>query len=314
MNTGYNIPRPPKDIFLHQKEEVVPNLNETPESVLRENPKGFLVKRIEINEATGIFIHYEDCPYPRRGFPFPEAVASINIVKRMIMDTVRLLSSKEIILSWILILVSKRRIERIEAILSLFNRSCFPLIKQYIVKPNLMTPLASELQGIIYGFLAYSGISTPIAKQTAYIFGEIFEYDNAYRFRVQDLFTESSKELLTKNPIKEIRRLLKIYMSREGDRVKLHRIKGKRYVSDKFKEIALLVSIALLIPKLRKAFIKAIANSDFDRLKLDEIDKFWCKNREDYNFQGLTYEERMKDYKTIPSYEFIFQENGSTKP
>ena len=98
----------------------------------------------------------------------------------------------------------------------------------------MMSLLASELQGIIYGFLAYSGISTPIAKQTAYIFGEIFEYDNAYRFRVQDLFTESSKELLTKNPIKEIRRLLKIYMSREGDRVKLHRIKGKRYVSEPY--------------------------------------------------------------------------------
>lgn len=314
MNTGYNIPRPPKDIFLNQKKEVISNLNETPESVLKENPKGFLVKRIEINEVKGIFVYYEDCPYPRRGFPFPEAVASINIVKRIIMDYTRLLSSKEMILSWILIILSKRRIERIETMLSIFERSCYPIVKDYIVKPNLMTPLASELQGIIYGFLAYSGISSRIAKQIAYIFGEIFEYDNAYRFRVQDIFSESSKELLTKDPIKEIRRLLKIYMSREGDRVKLHRIKGKRYVSDKFREIAILISIMLLVPTIRKAFIKAIANSDFDRLKLDEIDKFWCKNREDYNFQGLSYEERMKDYKTIPSYEFIFPNNGSTEP
>lgn len=94
------------------------------------------------------------------------------------------------------------------------------------------------------------------------------------------------------SPIKEARRLFKIYLSREIDNT-VNKVSTGRYVSDKFKSAYTLLALVLLIPKVKKAFITAIDRSEFNRLQLDEIDRYWCASRADYNFEGKTFEERM---------------------
>jgi hypothetical protein len=50
----------------------------------------------------------------------------------------------------------------------------------------------------------------------------------------------------------------------------------------------------LLIQKYRKAFIYAIYMSDWNNMVYDNIDKYWACLRSDYNFMGMTFEQRLK--------------------
>lgn len=295
----YYIPQPLKDIFLNRQTSSE-YLQGTPESVIKENPHANIIDYVELNN--GIYVHYKGIPYPKKGYPFPEAVAQINVIKRVLIDTCALLLSKELALGFITFILFPKRIKRIEKILEILATTCYPTISKYMVKPELMTQFSSEFQGIVFGFLANMGISVKTSKKIAYIFGAIFEYDNAYRYRLEDLFTETTKEKLSSSPIKESRRILKMYLQREKHG-RNYKYKTKRYVSDKFKSVYFILVLLLLIPKMKKAFIKAIDRSEFNRLQLDDIDKYWCKNRHDYDFFGQSLEERMKDFEGGQTYE-----------
>lgn len=275
----YQIPTPPREIFMYpdgyQDTNLEGGVNEIPLRVLQENPQHCVIEAIEFNN--GINVYYTDVPYPRKGFPFAEAIASINTVKRILIDSLSILRP------WQLPFI------KIENALKVFNRVAYTHISKYIIKPEFMTPFASEFQGIVFVFLHALGISIRESKKTAHIIGAIFEYDNAYRFRLQDLATETSIEDLTSSPILEIYRLIQIYEDREKYEA----------VKKKFNLVYLVLTFLLLVPKVRKAYIRAIKLSDFKRLKLDEIDSYWCNIREDYDYKGKPYEERIQGL-TLP--------------
>lgn len=277
----YYIPEPPKEFFLNQNPE---------EAVIHENLTTYLIERFEINN--GILVYYKDIPYPRRGFPTGKAVSAVNITKRLFVQIIKIFSRKEMFMSWILFILLPRRIERLSTLLDSFNQAGYKIVSPYILKPQLMTPLASELQGIIYAILARIGIDKRVSKEFSQIFGAMIEYDNAYRYRLEDIFTETSQDALMQNPRKELKRLLKLFKEREVI----------QEVSDKFNNLYKLISILLLLPKVKDAFYKAILNSDFERLQLDKIDRYWCSLRSDYKFFGKTYQERSKDIKRPMGY------------
>ncbi len=271
-----HIPLPLKDIFLNPKSEGT--FSDTAEGVIKENPQTFVIDYIDL--SNGINVYYKDVPHPRKGFPFPEAVAEINKVKRMCMDLVALTARNPLLAVTILFNLDKS--------LSLFNRACNALITPFIVKPELMSPFASEFQGLIGATLIELGISTNHSIDFARIIGTIFEYDNAYRFRLQDLFTETTKDKLTKSPLKESYRLYKIFLKREQ----------QPQVLGKFARFIKILFPILLIPKVRRAVRKALRYAQFNRLQYDEHDIYWCRLRtdQDYLYFGQTYKERMKGY------------------
>lgn len=289
------MPSPPKEIFKYQ---------ETPkQGILKENTFQYIIKKIEIEELQGIKVYYKDIPFPRKGFPTPEAVSAVNVIKRLFIESVKTFSMKQFIFSWFIscftyttdvtITNRKRRIAKrmwtIEKMLSSFNRIAYGVISQYIIKPHLMTPCPAELQGIIYSMLTRLGISKDVAKIFASTFGTLIEYDSAYRYRIEDIFSETTKEKLSTNPYKEFKRLMLIYSERELDPT----------VKAKVKRLTKLITIPLLIPKVKLSIQKALEHCEFERLQLDEIDKYWCFMRHDYNYCGLSKEERMKN-KELP--------------
>lgn len=120
------------------------------------------------------------------------------------------------------------------------------------------------------------------------VISTILQYDLAYRWRLQDLFGETSKESLTKSPRKEIKRLLAINRKRE------HIFNGGpgkqnpgKSVADKFIIFGILLDISLLFPPARRKLRKIIEKADFHKLQLDEADRYWCRMRTDYDFSHL---------------------------
>jgi len=151
-------------------------------------------------------------------------------------------------------------------------------ISHVILKPEFMTPLASEMQGMIFGFLKRLGIDHNLSKDFAKIFGCLIEYDNAYRYRLEDLFSETSAIDISRNPRKELKKLYTLYVQREK-------------IPDVIRKVTplyRLMSIFLLLPVVKSSIQETLLpHTHFYRLQLDEIDKYWCKQRVDYDFSHV---------------------------
>lgn len=293
---SYFIPKPPKDLFMYQDSPEV--------GILKENTQHYIIEKIETVPGKGIQVYYKDIKYPRKGFPTPESVSAVNIVKRLFIEFIKMMGSPQFFISLILLFIfrSKKRelkdgiptgnyikISSIEKLLTSFNRISYGVVSPYMLKPENMTPLASELQGVIYAFFARFGIENGISRQFALIFGTLIEYDNAYRYRLEDIFSETTKDKIVSDPYREIKRLMDIFIKREK----------MWMVGDKFKVLLKIISLSLLFPKVRSSIKSAFRTCNFDRLKLDEADIYWCSTRVDYDFQGKSYEERVKMWKDV---------------
>lgn len=272
----YYIPQPPKEIFEHT--------DTISDGILKENPVTYVIEKILINSDKGILVYYKDVPFPRKGFPTPESVGAANVVKRVFIESIKTFSKKQFIISWFLLFFSKGSIEKL---LLSFNRISYGVMSHYILKPEYMSPLASEFQGIIYMSLVKFGISKGTSRQFAKIFGSLIDYDNAYRYRLEDLFTETSRELMMEDPRREFKKILKIFLERER----------MWTVSNKFKNIYKLIALPLMFSSVRYSLKEALRHCEFERLQFDDIDRYWCSMRTDYNYFGKPYGERMIDFK-----------------
>lgn len=106
----------------------------------------------------------------------------------------------------------------------------------------------------------------------------ILEFDNAYRFRAQDILPEVDKEKLRKHPRREIVRLLDLMASREAT----------QEIKDTWKLLKYVVNLYLIFDTgLQKIVTNMMYNLDLSRVKLDDGDKEFCAPRADYTFGFL---------------------------
>lgn len=232
----------------------------------REAIESWVVDKIEY--VGGIKIYLKGCDYPQKGLPTPEALFVTNQVKKILLTSARTFHI-------FLLFFSKQKL------VNAFNTVCWNIISPYTLKPQYRTDFTIEIGNFIYRFMEEYGLEEKSAETFANILAHIFEYDNAYRLRMQDLFTASSFELLNKSPRKELRRLLE-----------LNRIRDFKEANTKFKLFATLISLVMLSPKAKYAFRQALIMSDLSKLQFDEGDRYWALQRIDYNAFGKTQEER----------------------
>jgi hypothetical protein len=215
----------------------------------------------------GIETIIEGADFPARGFAPPEAVFANNIVKRMIIAGFPVVNPL-----------------RYMKIISSFGDIGWKIMSPYILKTEYLTPFSKEIYKMAKVFLGEIG--SKWVDKSAKLIAHLFEYDNAYRMRMEDLFSETTPDLLVKNPRKEIVRLLELNRVRE--------VQHKASVTNKFKLLANALGMVLLVPKINKAFKKAIMVVDYKNLCIDNTELYWMCHRTDYNFCGKTYEERVE--------------------
>lgn len=275
---------------------------------------GYLVEKIEINN--GIFSHVQGMQYPEKGVVTAKDIFATNMIKKVAIESLRL--SKYLIPSlFVFVFVPfKFKIKIIERVMFSFNEIGFKIMSPSILQFQHLTPMAQELALFMERFLGFLGISNDIGKQFTEIIINIINFDNAYRYRIQDLFNETTKEKLS-NPKKEIKRLVQINYEREvmeypanedhlnktEDYKKKHWVKVEdgiiysrhKKVSDKFKLFANLLSLLFLHPKIKKAYLKALIALDIAKVKPDTSDWFWMCIREGYQYFGKTKKQRTAD-------------------
>ncbi len=229
----------------------------------------YLIERYEINK--GIFQHIQGHPYPQKGIP-PQADAlfAANQVKKLILESVTLMG-------WRMLTIRRHKL------IKAYNQIAYKILSPYLIKYPYLTNTAQGVYDFTTEFLVHYGINRGKAQRTAHSIAMIVELDSAYRFRLIDLASETNAERLTHAPIKEIRRLMKIHQQRD-------------YASQhtKFKTIGTLITLALMVPKFRKAWKQTLREMDWNKLTYDEADRYWAKHKKDYNYFGLTYAERQE--------------------
>ena len=197
MDTGkLHIPYPPDKVFLHRS---------APEAVVAQGTVTHLLDHFEYPETGGILVHIVDAKFPKKGFPYPDAIWAINVVKKFFIESVKILSNLKI-LTLLIFLPSKRKIALLEKTLQSYNRLCQGILEPIMLKSHYLTPCSREMGAFIHKLLTTLGIENTTAFYTAQIVQTVIEYDDAYRYRIQDVVSETSKELLIKNPRKEIQK------------------------------------------------------------------------------------------------------------
>lgn len=239
-----------------------------------------LIDRIEYPEEGGILIYHVGSLHPVKGFPFPEAVIACNSAKRFFITHLKLFTG-----NW-LAAISMLRIKNFEHWLEAFNFLGSSMIEPYLLEEKRYTPLCQELHKFIRTFLMGIGVGEGTAIVFSEYFSTLIEYDDAYRYILEDIFGITSREDLLENPVRELKLMFTVWRQREG-RPKMHRYFGM---------IFKILYWVLKVPRIKRAFRAALEAVEFERMQMDEADRYHTLRVDTYNFGGRDYESRRNEY------------------
>jgi hypothetical protein len=265
-----DIVRPPKEVFLTQDAPV-----SRAAQVMQQEITVFITNRIVLPPEGGIYREYKDCLYPEKALPFPETIWANNSVKRITL------------LFFTSLLPSKWWSPKawLQGFILNYNRIAIQFLAPYRLQDNRYCIFCIELKKFIKIFLIEIGIDSVIATDFAGNIAHTLEYDDTYRYRIQDLFNEVD----LKHPKKDILKMIRILKERDTNPEAIGKIR----------KFAKLISFGLWIPKIKRAFKKAVTETDIKKLQMDEADRYFCMLRSDYKYFGQTFEERNKEWHKI---------------
>lgn len=277
---------PDRSIFLHDDKHT---------ASVKEQETTFLHDKTEYVPFKGALIYIKGATYPKKGFPTPEAVWAINQAKVVLRESLSLMNTKAFIFGFIFTWDKKALIEKA---LASYNTIAMRALKPYLIKNEYLCPTAYSVNNGVLMFLVKLGINQQVASDFAYILAHIFEYDDAYRYRLQDIASVSSIRLWRKKNFRtELGYLFGVYKNRETN----------ENVTSKVEKFMKLVYYILFFKKIRISMHEAMLLS-IDGMRYDEADWYWVSMRGDYLFGGKTYEERYEAIKDKPTQYKVIHE------
>ncbi len=259
---------PPNEVFF------------TPRRSLSENLGGYSTSnwiRTVCPPGGGMFSYYVDHPFPRKGHTYPEACEANNVVKKLTVGIFMTLARPEMILSALAFIIVpwKFKIRFLEHGLKQYLRMAEYSERTHFLQKKFYTLTGQELWNFVTHFLQNLGISADTSYRIGRLAAHLLEHDDAYLLRVKDIFTEVNKFAMLESPRKEIMRVVRIYVSRE-----------QVNVEERFVSVAKVLSYALILPRINKAFKTAFREVKIEKLRLDDADKYYSRQRSDYDFMG----------------------------
>ncbi len=254
---------------------IVAAMKETPE-LPSEKPTDIQpLTRVEF-PAEGVHTYMEGFEHPYKGFPFAEFVDKIDYIKKVQRGFMSSMYHSFKRRSWyqkaFLIAVPWIFADIVDAYIESFHR----LVNRFKVKPIRYSDAIRELHRAFS--IEWHG-ETDIEKDRRVKVRDIvcmfLEFDNAYRFRFQDVIVQLDKVNLKKNPGGEVARLLTLMQSREVT----------QEIRDTWTLVKTFLPWYLRLNRSLSAKIVGVLNSlDLNKLELDAGDKQFCEKRKDYSF------------------------------
>lgn len=251
---------------------------------------GPLYRIYKLDWAGCVRQYIEDAEFPVKGFPTPEAMWSLNMIKKTFIEAVKIVSMPLFWPAFLIFAVMPHflKMRVIRKVVSSYNRLSFGVISPHILEDEHLNPVTAELHWWAYSFLWELDVDSFEAERFAECFSTIAEYDNAYRYRLQDIMAEASRKDLIERPVREVLRLVDILISRD--------VPG---VADRLKRMGYILAFLLMFPKFRKAFRVTVEGAQIENFVPDDEDLYWIALRTDYKFQGKTTEQRVADQEAL---------------
>lgn len=245
------------------------------QQIQAEGGEHYQIEKLDFRESFKTYIKGAEFPY--EGYVTNEMLWSTNQAKSLFIEGVRLLSKPHFILGTIISFMFYRT-----QLVDIFNRIGHRIMSPIMLKDKHISIFAQEFQYMVFEFMRHL-VPEDMADKFSAIFARIIDNDDAYKQRLKDIFSMTTKEKL-KNP-KELSRLVEIMFERNG----------KPFWLDKVKYSVLLLRILIaVVPSARKGYKSAVENVTLDRLILHWEDLYWSVYKKDYNFAGMTWENRLK--------------------
>jgi len=294
---------PPKEMFtadeipVVQKGAIQPGQLTTP------------IVHLHYPEEGGVHAYHEGDFYPHKSFPFREAVYAIDTIKRLLINTMKLLSSsptRYLFIPFFLFPASWKK-KVVNYALAQFTDYTVIVFDRWgrVLDYDDGNGHVYGLQGLVWKPQYFCDMVREVYRVGMEIAGDnqdyqqlvltvcmILEFDDAYRYRLQDGLGEISMDALRKNPIQELVRILKVIQKRDGGGT-----------VPKFEQAVKLLPFVVWSLGLKSIVIEFFNKVDLKKLTLDDIDWYRCLLWGGYDFRGVPIEERLSMRLMIDSAE-----------
>ena len=276
---------PPNEIYKFRLNRANPAEDRWGRQENNEGTNTYITKDIEYRPNEGIFVYYYGLPFPSRGIRIIESIQACLPPKRALINKVRFWTFFR---PWYIIYIGGW-VKLIQKSLELFNDTADLTLMPYYLKDEYYSGVVRQVRKGIETFLVEIGVNEAIAIKTAEIIGLLFEYDNAYLYRLHDILAEAKRETLLSNFASEVSRLVVL----EGERDPIGKEPGADVIT-KFKNVSFFLKLAWYVPRFRRGIKKAVNSMDFNEFKLTEADIYHTLNYKDYDTRGIRFEDRLK--------------------
>lgn len=272
------VPEPPKELFAQQQEA----------PTLREKSVVHLLEKMEMVQYQGYLRYFKGEVLPMKGFPTPQAIHELNKLKKMLLEILK--NINPIILLG-LVFVNKNKL--VQSFNDVFDKTFVTYgVRYHLIVPEYLCKAAYSFYTFTHRFVVDLGVEDTLAKKFALNLAQFVEYDDAYRYYIQDGVTAVNINDLVEYPQKTLRFMVSLWVERLGEKYR---------VALKMDKIVKPFVYLLYVPKFKKAFTN---NAHLlEGMRFDEADIAWTNRRSDYMFRGIPFEERNKNSTQLVSYE-----------
>lgn len=283
------IVQPPEFIFKNKDFQL------SPEKKVIVPMGSYLFHHMEFPESGGMLAYFQDCPFPAKGFPFPQAIYASNGVKRIFRASMDMISYDMLLPAMgFLLLRKKTKLRIMSRLLESFDDMARQLLGMFYLDRTKWSECPREIFMALRGFLIGMGIEENLSERFAEDFATLIQYDDAYRIRIMDIMSETTKEKLLAHPVAEMKKLINILAHREPSQDWRENLKQGNVT--KFMHIVWVLRFLFFSPKFKKSFIKTIKESQFSNFQYDDADLYHSMLRADYDIKGYPIGQRVKMY------------------
>jgi len=231
------------------------------------------VKRVEFPKEGGIFVFYSDDELPSKGFPCSETVENVDEMKKegkaIAWGIQRIISGSKL-KTFLLFLIFRKQVwEMARAIVE----SMWALIKRYRSKPIMYCQCVREIYRVFDIAIVREDdqIVRGVIEKIRDIVCMFLEFDDAYRYRFQDVFIELNQEEFNRNPERELIRIMDILISRDTIVPK-----------NKWEMVKKFISLMMVQKRIRKIITNMVREINLKEIAMDEIDNHYSQIKGGY--------------------------------
>lgn len=243
------------------------------------------LERVEFPSQGGVLTYMSGHEYPYKGFPFFEFVDKIDVIKKIQRATLSsLFHSLKARPYWQLaglVFVPWIFKDLVTAYLYTFYRQ----IDRFKVKKEKYSDAIRELHRSFS--MEWMG-EDPKVKEMRLMVRDIMcmflEFDNAYRFRFQDIIVNLDVSALKQNTGNELVRLFELMTAREKT----------QEIKDTWKLVKFFLPWYLRFDKkLQTSIVGVLSSLDLTKVKLSVEDEHFCLKRTDYQFDFMSWPQNL---------------------